>query len=84
VLGVGTHMFEDKTLESFRKAVVDEKKGSALAGIVKGLRAKKYEVGGEYYKKVPKGFDAAHPRAELLKHNAIKAVLPLHEWLLSL
>jgi uncharacterized protein (TIGR02453 family) len=77
VLGAGTHEFDDQTLTAYRKAVVDAKKGAALAGIASKLESKGYKIGGRHYKKVPIGFDPAHPRAEWLKHNAIHAGLEM-------
>jgi hypothetical protein len=36
------------------------------------LRSEKgFEVGGEQSKRVPAGFDADHPRADLLRHKAL-------------
>ncbi|UCB44899.1 MAG: DUF2461 family protein, partial [Spirochaetota bacterium] len=32
-----------------------------------------YEIGGLHYKRVPKGCDPAHPRAELLRYNGLWA-----------
>jgi len=34
------------------------------------------EVGGLKYKRVPRGYDKDHPRAELMKHDGLYAILP--------
>ena len=34
-------------------------------------------VGGEHYKRVPAGFDADHPRADLLRYNTLFAGIEL-------
>lgn len=39
--------------------------------MVAALGKKDYEVGGEIYKKTPKGVPAEHPRAALLKHGGL-------------
>jgi|SRR5579871_2677849 len=71
LLGTGMHHFEKEPLERFRKAVLDEKTGSALSRAIAQLNKAGYEVGGSYYKKVPRGLPADHPRAELLKHDGL-------------
>ena len=32
-----------------------------------------YQIGGDQYKRVPTGFEADHPRAELLKYKGLHA-----------
>jgi uncharacterized protein (TIGR02453 family) len=74
--GVGIYYFDAKQLAKWRK-VVGGKRGEAIAKIVKALRAKGYAVGGhDDYKKVPKGFDEDHPRAELLKMKGLTGGFP--------
>lgn len=66
-VGVGTYQFDPARLAKWRKAVAG-KPGEELARLVARLRKAGYEVGGhDDYKKVPRGFPADHPRAELLK-----------------
>ncbi|MCU0243400.1 MAG: DUF2461 domain-containing protein [Acidobacteria bacterium] len=73
-LGAGMYMIPDSLLGRYRKAVVDPKAGAELRKIVAAVRALPgYEVEGERYKRVPAGFDAAHPNAELLKHKGLWA-----------
>lgn len=75
-LGVGVYRFPSSWLEPFRQAVVDPKTGPALAGAIKKVRAKgDYTMGGEHYKRVPRGYDPDHPNAGLLRHNALHASL---------
>ena len=69
--GVGCYMFDAAKLAKWRKQVAG-KNGAELAKIVAGLRGKGYEVGGhDDLKKVPKPYDAEHPRAELLRMKGI-------------
>lgn len=72
-VGAGIHGFDDKALKAYRKAVASEKTGAALASVVKTLKRKRYDVMGEHYKRVPKGFDADHPRGDLLRHKGLFA-----------
>ena len=67
------HHLEKPRLEAFREAVLDPKRGRELAGIVLALRKKKYEIGNKTRAKVPRGFDPAHERAELLLHEGLSA-----------
>ncbi len=76
-VGVGTYYFEDTQLPKWRKLVAADKTGKEIAGIVSKLRKAGYSVGGhEDYKKVPKGFDPEHPRAELLKMRGLTGGFP--------
>ena len=74
-LGAGRYAFDKATLEAFRAAVADEGRGTALERALEEVRAKGAEVGGAHYKRVPRGFDADHARADLLRYNA------LHAWI---
>lgn len=74
MLGGGLYMIPDNLLGRYRQAVVDPKKGAELGRIVAALRALPgCAVEGIHYKRVPAGFDAAHPNAELLKHKGLYA-----------
>jgi uncharacterized protein (TIGR02453 family) len=75
-VGVGTYMFDADKLAKWRKAVAG-KAGADLAKIVEKLRKAGYQVGGhDDYKKVPKGFDEDHPRAEYLKMRGLTGGFP--------
>jgi hypothetical protein len=72
------HMLEGEFLERFRKAIVADASGRKLEqAIAKVKKAGAYEVGGATRKTVPRGFDAAHPRAALLLHEGLYAGLQL-------
>jgi uncharacterized protein (TIGR02453 family) len=73
ILGAGMHGFAPPTLARYRAAVLDNRKGSALATAVAKLHEAGYEVGTESYKKVPPGAPADHPRAALLRHGGLHA-----------
>jgi uncharacterized protein (TIGR02453 family) len=73
-LGGGYYYFGDRALVRYRKAVTDPKLGQELAAITAEIRTRKgWEIGGSHYKRVPRGFDATHPNAELLKHHGLYA-----------
>ena len=73
-LGVGMYMIPDPLLGRFRKAVVDAKSGAEIRKITAAISAMAgSSLGGQHYKRVPAGFDAAHPNAALLKHKGLYA-----------
>ena len=71
MLGAGAHTFEKDTLERYREAIGSDKSGKALQKAVAKLEDAGYEVGGESYKRVPRGFEQDHPRERLLRHGAL-------------
>jgi uncharacterized protein (TIGR02453 family) len=73
----GMYGFPKPLLTAYREAVVDDELGTELESAIAAVRsAGAYEIGGEHYKKIPRGFDPDHPRADLLKYNAIYASSP--------
>ena len=73
MFGVGLYMFPKPHLEQYRDSVVHPKYGPELAKAVKALEKKKYNVGGQHYKRVPRGYDPDHKYGELLLHNGLYA-----------
>lgn len=75
-VGVGSYMFDPERLARWR-TTVDGKAGAELQSMVAGLRDAGYVVGGhDDYKKVPAGYAADHPRAELLKMKGLTGAFP--------
>lgn len=73
-LGVGMYMIPDPLLGRYRKAIVDPKRGVEIAKITAAISTMAgFSLGGEHYKRVPAGFDPAHPNAALLKHKGLYA-----------
>jgi uncharacterized protein (TIGR02453 family) len=71
---VGRWHFDRAELDAFRDAVVDEELGSSLEDTIEVVRAAgAYTVGGEHYKRVPRGYDKDHPRSDLLRYNGLWA-----------
>lgn len=66
-LGVGLYMFSPHIIEAYREAVVDPKYGPALIkAIESATRNPAYHIGGEKYKRVPRGYDPKHPLSDWL------------------
>ena len=72
MLGTGIYCFNPKLLERYREAVADKRTGVALERAIKNVSANGgYRLGGEHYKRVPRGYDANHERAGLLRYNGL-------------
>lgn len=71
----GMFGFEAAMLAAYREAVDHDKLGRELAALLDAVRGQGYGIVGEHYKRVPRGFDADHPRADLLRYNALYAAL---------
>ena len=73
-LYAGLHVFPKPFLKAYREAVDDETLGAELEAAMAAVRkAGDYTLGGEHYKRVPRGYDADHPRADLLRYNGLWA-----------
>jgi uncharacterized protein (TIGR02453 family) len=75
ILAGGMIEFQKDALGRYREQVLDDERGAALTAIVAELRRDGYVVGGESYKKAPRGVPADHPRAALSKHSGLFATL---------
>ncbi len=73
-LGAGVYVFPPPRLKEFRQAAVHPEHGYDLYDIRTALLGRPgFELGGRHYKRVPAGFDAGHPNADLLLHNGLYA-----------
>lgn len=73
VVGAGAHGFDKHQLVIFRETVADATTGAELATIVSDLEVTGHEVGGETYKRVPRGYAADGIGERLLRHSALHA-----------
>jgi uncharacterized protein (TIGR02453 family) len=75
-LYTGKHMFSKIILDAYRNSVLDPEKGIKLTRILGQLRSSTQiqALGNVHYKRVPRGFDPEHKRAELLKYNGIYTI----------
>ncbi|MCK0069228.1 DUF2461 domain-containing protein [Kordiimonas laminariae] len=70
VLGTGVFGFEKDRLNNFRETIVS-KKGDQLADILADLQENGFRIGKPDLKKIPRGFDANHPNAYLLRYKGL-------------
>ncbi|GGO90537.1 TIGR02453 family protein [Nocardioides phosphati] len=71
--GAGFYEASGERMAAYREAVAEEKRGTQLASIMKGLEQGGFEIGGETLKTAPRGYDKEHPRIELLRHKQLFA-----------
>ena len=67
--GAGCWGIGAESLARFRAAVDEVIPGEQLRSILADLEEHGFEVGGEKLKTTPRGYDADHPRIELLRHK---------------
>lgn len=70
-VGVGFYDASTARLNRIRQAIVDDRRGSELERIIGRLQANGWTLGGDKLKTSPRGFDADHPRIELLRHKSM-------------
>jgi uncharacterized protein (TIGR02453 family) len=73
IVGVGAHGFDNRHLIAYRDAVADATTGAELATIVSDLEAAGHEIGGETYRRTPRGYAADGIGERLLRHSALYA-----------
>ena len=71
-VAIGCHEMAPDQLTRYRDAVAGTE-GAKLARIVSGLVKEGYQVGEPSFKRVPAGYPADHPRADLLRRNGLMA-----------
>jgi uncharacterized protein (TIGR02453 family) len=72
VAGGSFHTSPDQ-LRRLRESVADERRGTALEKVLATLRRQGWAVLGERLKTTPRGYDADHPRIDLLRHKSLYA-----------
>jgi len=72
-VGGGIYEASGERLAAFRDAIADDKTGPKLKRILTKLEKDAWEIGGEQLKTAPRGYDAEHPRIELLRHKQLFA-----------
>ncbi len=70
-VGAGCPGSSPAQLKAFREAVADPKTGKSLADIAAKLRKEGCALGGEHYKRIPRGFPDDGPASEFLLYNAL-------------
>jgi len=79
-LMAGMFKFSTAQLAAYREAVAGEGSGEELVSILRALGgAGEYHLAGEHYKRVPAGYEADHPRADLLRYAGLYVYPPVLE-----
>ncbi|MBN1273283.1 MAG: DUF2461 domain-containing protein [Candidatus Aminicenantes bacterium] len=74
MLAAGLYKISRPLLERYRNHVVDPERGADLAAVLARIeKMKGVSIGGQYYKRVPSGFDPEHSNARWLLHNGLYA-----------
>jgi len=69
----GCWRLESDQVDRYRRAVADDVQGPRLQAEVERLAAAGFSIDGERLTRVPSGYAADFPRAELLKHKSLHA-----------
>jgi uncharacterized protein (TIGR02453 family) len=73
----GHYMMEKESLEGFRASIADPRRGKELVEILASLAKKGFVAAAhDKSKRVPKGYPADHPRAELLTYKGLTVSFP--------
>lgn len=68
---------DSQQIARFRAATAAEDSGHTLEDLVSSLAADGHQILGDVMKRVPRGYPADHPRADLLKHRSLIAAREL-------
>jgi uncharacterized protein (TIGR02453 family) len=77
LIGTGIYMFSRTQLDTYRQSVIDTKLGPDLHKTIQKIRKNGYQMWGEHYKRVPRGFDPTHKYADYLKYNGLTAMVEM-------
>ena len=69
--GGGFYHAPPDRLAAYRAAVAHDRHGPELERIVRAAERKGFEVTGDRLKTRPRGYDADHPRIDLLRHRSL-------------
>ena len=70
-VGVGFYEASSPRLARIREAVAEDRRGKELEIIIAALLAEGWTLGGDKLKTSPRGYDADHPRIDLLRHRSM-------------
>lgn len=75
-IATGMYMFSKEQLSIYREKVADPTYGKELSDIINHLsKNKNFRLGGNTFKRVPKGFDPDYKYANLLLHSGLYVYL---------
>ncbi len=78
--GVGLHIFPKWALEVYRQAVSDPKLNQQLVEAIVKVKANGGDIGGDCYKRLPKGYSTDVPQPELLLFKGIYGLHRIHDF----
>jgi len=81
-IATGIYIFTGELLKEYRNSVSNPDNAKELEAIIKKLKKKGYEIGGKFYRQVPRGLDKGYPFAEYFLYNSLYAydeTLPLKD-----
>ena len=70
-VGAGFYAAEAAQLAALRSGIADDVDGPELQRVLSILTGDGWELGGETLKTSPRGYDADHPRIDLLRHKSM-------------
>jgi uncharacterized protein (TIGR02453 family) len=70
-VGGGFYHAPTARLAAFRAAVAHDRFGPELERLLAAVGKDGFEIGGDRLKTTPRGFDADHPRIDLLRHKSL-------------
>ncbi|MEV8373131.1 DUF2461 domain-containing protein [Kribbella sp. NPDC056861] len=70
-VGAGFYEASGDRLARIRTAIDEDRRGKQLEKLLLALQAEGWELGGEKLKTTPRGYDAGHPRIDLLRHKSM-------------
>ena len=70
-VGVGYYRAEPTRLAAIRSAIADDRTGAELEGLLADLTGQGWTLGGDQLKTSPRGYDAGHPRIDLLRYRSM-------------
>ncbi len=70
-VAAGFYEANSERLARVRTAIDDDRRGKQLEKLLAKLTAAGWTVGGDRLKTSPRGYDADHPRIELLRHKSL-------------
>jgi len=75
LLAAGVYQFTKSQLDKYREYVVHSKHGKALTDAIDAVVGNGYELGGEHYKRIPRGYDPNHKNARFLLYNGLGVMI---------
>ncbi len=73
----GQYWMSKSQIDNFRQSILLPTSGEQFIQVMKKIKKAGIEmVGGLHYKRVPRGFDPQHPRAEWLKYTGLYVGMP--------